>query len=472
MRIWGKRQRVTIEDAVTAVKEEPIDARAEARAADRVRALLDGEHAAQQGALHGCAEVAAAIPAYRRNELGEARRLLVEDHARECVACRQRLEQRLPARVLALPWSAPIERARASHQGFRTYAVAATLLLAVALGFTWRWFFWSRAESRRAPRPVRRWRAVPRERHQPEVARAGRRGAGLREGAHGRRRAGGRAPGRRLASSRWASARSSRSTAARLRHHDRARSRQHHRPGRQAQPRAPLRGGGQHPRLGHRHRLLGQPRHQRLARLRHRRRGACGRRGKRERPASRAAGLDRNGHDRGAGARRHRLEPQPRRAPEAAGRAGRAAARSRARPHAWPALRQPADGAGARGHDRLRRGAQLRRGAGRGPRAADGTACGRWPVPGSLAEERPRSRRREAGRGRGEAARAGDLPRRRDPLHGRTHARTQGRRAAAAGGGPSPGRRGVPDPGAVPGGAQSQGAAAARRRRRGPGDLG
>jgi len=127
-------KRVTLEDAVTAIKEEAIDARLESQSAERVRSVLGAEDAARPGALHGCADVVALIPSYRRQELGEARRLLVEDHARECLACRERLEQPLPARVLTLPWSRPIERARAARPGFRTWAVAASLILVVTLG--------------------------------------------------------------------------------------------------------------------------------------------------------------------------------------------------------------------------------------------------------------------------------------------------------------------------------------------------
>ena len=172
MTIWGNKQQVKLDDAVTAIKEEPIDARIEARAAERVRAQLKGEAVVRPGALHGCAEVAALIPAYRREELGDARRLLVEDHARECVACRERLEQRPPARVLAMPWSAPIERARAAALGLAELCRRGDARPGGRAGLRAAMVLLARSAGRHPLRPIRRGRTVPRERHQPEAARA------------------------------------------------------------------------------------------------------------------------------------------------------------------------------------------------------------------------------------------------------------------------------------------------------------
>ena len=56
MRIWGRR-RDRLEDAVSAIKDEPIDVRDEAQAAERVRARIhpdDASDAARQvGGLVG-----------------------------------------------------------------------------------------------------------------------------------------------------------------------------------------------------------------------------------------------------------------------------------------------------------------------------------------------------------------------------------------------------------------------------------
>jgi hypothetical protein len=134
---------LNLDAAVRAIKEEPIEAQREAAAVARVRQELLGQAEGQPlaGALRGCADIMALLPAFRRNELAAGRRLVVEDHLRECVTCRQQAERPSAARVVAMPWQGPIERGRSARWGWQVYALAATLLIGISFGFLWRYLW-------------------------------------------------------------------------------------------------------------------------------------------------------------------------------------------------------------------------------------------------------------------------------------------------------------------------------------------
>lgn len=87
------------ESAVSAVRDEPIDGATEAAALGRVRRRLAADAtvtlegaAAEEHRIHGCAGFQELIPAYLAGALSEPKRLLVEDHTRECVPCRRALQ--------------------------------------------------------------------------------------------------------------------------------------------------------------------------------------------------------------------------------------------------------------------------------------------------------------------------------------------------------------------------------------------
>jgi hypothetical protein len=136
-------------DAVDAVRAERLDSEAVRRAADRVwRRLADEADEARRNAtpadpaaaIAGCAGFQAQIPAYLAGTLAPERKLLLEDHSRECVPCRRALNAarrgEQPAPVPAAVESATAHAgAQAGGRRFprRWLAAAAALLATVGI---------------------------------------------------------------------------------------------------------------------------------------------------------------------------------------------------------------------------------------------------------------------------------------------------------------------------------------------------
>jgi len=95
--------------------------------------------------IEGCADFQSLMPAYLRNELSEARALLLVDHTHECIPCRKALKQARTARVAAAV--APRRQAGKSSRYnlnpvILRWGIAAALVIGVglvALPFIQRW---------------------------------------------------------------------------------------------------------------------------------------------------------------------------------------------------------------------------------------------------------------------------------------------------------------------------------------------
>ena len=86
--------------------------------------------------IEGCADFQSLMPAYLRNELSEARALLLVDHTHECIPCRKALKQARTARVAAAV--APRRQAGKSSRYnvnpvILRWGIAAALLIGVGL---------------------------------------------------------------------------------------------------------------------------------------------------------------------------------------------------------------------------------------------------------------------------------------------------------------------------------------------------
>ena len=82
--------------------------------------------------FRSCADLQALLPAFVGGSLSPARALLVEDHTRSCVPCRRALKN---ARA-----GSPVEPAGAAvvrRRPWATWALAASVVLAAALGAFW-----------------------------------------------------------------------------------------------------------------------------------------------------------------------------------------------------------------------------------------------------------------------------------------------------------------------------------------------
>lgn len=139
-----------LDDAVARVRADGTDPEQVARAADRVWERLshaapmaadaaDADAAAATG-IEGCDGFRALIPDYLAGTLSAERRLLLEDHSRECVPCRRALKTAREG--TAAPAAAAARSAQApapARSGYRRWLlpVAAALIAAVGLAAGW-----------------------------------------------------------------------------------------------------------------------------------------------------------------------------------------------------------------------------------------------------------------------------------------------------------------------------------------------
>lgn len=125
--------RPKLEDALAALRGENLDPQTEAAAGQRVwsrmqSALGDAEAAVEH--IRSCQDVRLLLPALRAGHLTPGRRLLVEDHLRDCVAC-QRYAHGESVDSGAASWKP--ETPSVSAWNWRGWAVAATVLVAAAI---------------------------------------------------------------------------------------------------------------------------------------------------------------------------------------------------------------------------------------------------------------------------------------------------------------------------------------------------
>ncbi len=112
-----------------------------ATAAARVwdRLASDSAEAAARAAeideIRGCDDYQALIPAYLAGGLPEARKLLLEDHSRECVPCRRALKTAREGEAPARTWQTPQAPAAStpSWRSYKVWAVAAALIAGIGV---------------------------------------------------------------------------------------------------------------------------------------------------------------------------------------------------------------------------------------------------------------------------------------------------------------------------------------------------
>ena len=141
----SKQPKQLLDDACSQIRSEQVPPGLTAEAAARVwqqlaeqaergRRHAQSVHLDDIGSIHGCDDFQKLIPAYLAGQLSDARRLLLEDHSRECLLCRKAL---IAARTGAV---SPTERAAAAplprhlSRSAVHWAAAAAVLAAVVIG--------------------------------------------------------------------------------------------------------------------------------------------------------------------------------------------------------------------------------------------------------------------------------------------------------------------------------------------------
>ena len=145
---------IMLDRAIGEVRDEAIDPavieQARRRAWERIaRAAESGETVSQQ--IDNCAGFRALMPAYRDGTLAPGRRMLLEDHTHECVACRKVLHG-APAAGAAAATPKVVAMPERRAPSWRRYAVAAAVL--VTAGLSGRYAYDRLAPGPEGPRAV------------------------------------------------------------------------------------------------------------------------------------------------------------------------------------------------------------------------------------------------------------------------------------------------------------------------------
>ena len=146
MKFFRSKQDANLDQAISQLRGEQLDAKTLTASAERVWQKLqaaEGEEAAASSLqpIRGCADIRSLLPAFHHHELPPARALIVEDHLRECVSCRSYAHGRGVDGGTSVHW-----RLESSSRGFQwSFAklafAAATVVLFVALAWTSRnWY--------------------------------------------------------------------------------------------------------------------------------------------------------------------------------------------------------------------------------------------------------------------------------------------------------------------------------------------
>ncbi|MGB7285230.1 MAG: FecR domain-containing protein [Candidatus Acidiferrum sp.] len=147
MNFFRSKQDTHLEQAVCELRGEEPDAKTLSASAERVWQKLqttEGEEAASSALqpIRGCADIRALLPAFHQRELSPARALIVEDHLRECFACRSYAHGRGISSGTSVNW-----RMESASRGLQwnfvrlPVAMAAAALLVALVWTGGNWYF-------------------------------------------------------------------------------------------------------------------------------------------------------------------------------------------------------------------------------------------------------------------------------------------------------------------------------------------
>jgi len=147
MKFFRFKQDARLDQAVSELRGEQPDAKALSASAERVWQRLqsgEGQEAVANALqlIRGCADIRSLLPAFHQQALPSARALIVQDHLRECVACRSFALGRGVDGAASASWRMePASRGLQWNLARLSFA-AATAALLVAMVWTGRnWYF-------------------------------------------------------------------------------------------------------------------------------------------------------------------------------------------------------------------------------------------------------------------------------------------------------------------------------------------
>ncbi len=132
--MFGKQRDKELEQALSEMRDEELSAQALQHSAQRVWDRLTAVRLAGPGQMaQGCAEIRVDLPLLARGELSPARRLIVEDHLRECASCRAYAAGAPDPAATAAAWRIKPSVGKPSWNLARySWAAAAIVLLAAS----------------------------------------------------------------------------------------------------------------------------------------------------------------------------------------------------------------------------------------------------------------------------------------------------------------------------------------------------
>ncbi|HXZ81207.1 MAG TPA: FecR domain-containing protein [Terriglobales bacterium] len=144
MKSFNRHPDIDLERAVAELRNDSLNPHVLQAAADRVWQRLQEEQMAAVGAsmrsteiIRGCHDIRALLPAFHQGTLSAPRKLLVQDHLRECVSCREHAYGRRDAAETTAGWQIePVRRHFAWLTPSPRSALAMCLLIA-AIGIAW-----------------------------------------------------------------------------------------------------------------------------------------------------------------------------------------------------------------------------------------------------------------------------------------------------------------------------------------------
>ncbi|PYU55589.1 MAG: hypothetical protein DMG55_27150 [Acidobacteria bacterium] len=144
MRLFRSKQDADLEQAISELRAQEPDAKTLSGSAQRVwQRLQTGQGAISAvQVIRGCADIRSLLPAFHRQELPQARALIVRDHLRECVSCRSYASGRGVDGAATVGW-----QMEPGARGFQwslvrlSFAATAVAVLIAAVWIGRNWYF-------------------------------------------------------------------------------------------------------------------------------------------------------------------------------------------------------------------------------------------------------------------------------------------------------------------------------------------